>query len=228
MYAKYIKRIMDIVLSFISLLILSVPLLLLMLLIKISMGSPVIFCQERIGKDEKPFRMYKLRSMKTAFDEYGVPLPDERRLTSLGKIIRKTSVDELPSLVNILKGDMSFVGPRPLPMNYLPWFTDEERIRHTVRGGLTGLAQIHGRNSASWEERFQYDREYVDNITLMKDLSIILDTVKVVFQRKNIGLRGVDTPVDFHVYRSCLTERELVAIEKKKKVNGNAKEIVNA
>lgn len=231
MYAKYIKRKLDFLLAALAILILGIPLLLLMLLVRIDMGSPVIFTQERIGKDEKPFLMYKLRSMITAYDKYGVPLPDEKRITRLGKIMRKTSLDELPSLVNILKGDMSFVGPRPLPTNYLPWFTDEERRRHTVRGGLTGLAQVHGRNSASWEERFRYDLQYVDNITFLGDIKILFDTVKVVLLQKDIGTRGVDTPADFHVYRSGMTERELNDLEKKSKQEGSnhaSREITHA
>lgn len=177
--------------------------------VRIYLGKPVLFTQERIGKDEKPFKIYKFRSMRNAFDEYGVPLPDEQRLTKFGKLLRSTSLDELPSLWNILKGDMSIVGPRPLPSNYLPWYTEEERIRHTVRGGLTGLAQVNGRNATTWEERFQNDIYYVRNLSFKLDLSIIFKTVKVVFKRENIGVRGVSTPVDFHVYRSGKTEREL-------------------
>ena len=141
-------------------------------------------------------------------------MPDEQRITSLGRIIRKLSIDELPSLINILKGDMSIVGPRPLPTNYLPWFKEEERIRHQVRGGLTGLAQINGRNTASWEERFRYDTEYVNNLTFMMDAQILFKTIKVVFEHKDIGARGVDAPPDFHVYRSGLTEQELKLMEK--------------
>lgn len=216
MYEKYIKRMLDFSIAVCALVVLLIPLLVLMLLIRMNMGAPVVFVQERIGKGEKPFKMYKLRSMKTAFDKYGVPLPDEQRITPLGKFIRKCSLDELVSLVNIIKGDMSIVGPRPLPTNYLPWFKEEERIRHTVRGGLTGLAQVHGRNTASWETRFKYDAQYVKNITFLGDVRIILDTVKVVLKRSDIGERGNDAPMDFHVYRSGMTERELLEMEKDK------------
>lgn len=216
MYAKYIKRPLDFLLALCGLLVLGIPMLILMFLVFLDMGSPVIFVQERIGKDEKPFSLYKLRSMKTAYDQYGVPLPDSKRITALGRVIRSCSLDELPSLVNILKGDMSIVGPRPLPSNYLPWFREEERVRHTVRGGLTGLAQIHGRNTASWEKRFRYDAEYVKKISFLGDVKIIMKTVGLVFKRSNIGVRGEDTPVDFHVYRSGLSERELLDLENAK------------
>lgn len=209
MYRRYVKRLLDILLSAIALIVLSIPMGIVALVIRFDLGSPVIFHQERIGKDEKPFVLYKFRSMRTAFDQFGVPLPDEKRITSFGKIIRKLSLDELPSLINIVRGDMSIVGPRPLPTNYLPWFRNSERIRHTVRGGLTGLAQVNGRNTSSWEERFKYDVEYVENLSFLLDVKILLKTVKVVLMHKHIGARGVDAPPDFHVYRSGMTEREL-------------------
>lgn len=214
MYRKFVKRFLDILLSLLALLVLGIPMLIVALAIRIDMGSPVIFKQNRIGKNEKEFALLKFRSMRTAFDEYGVPLPDDQRITKLGKFIRKTSIDELPSLFNILRGDMSIVGPRPLPTNYLPWYTDEERLRHTVRGGLTGAAQVHGRNTAQWEERFRYDIAYAQNITFLNDVKIIFKTVGLVFARKDIGERGKDAPMDFHVYRSGKTERELVAMAK--------------
>lgn len=216
MYAKFFKRVLDLALSAMALIVLCVPMLIVAICIRCDMGAPVIFRQKRIGKGEKPFMLLKFRSMRTAFDEYGVPLPDEQRITKLGRFIRKTSIDELPSLINILRGEMSIVGPRPLPMNYLEWFKEEERVRHSVRGGLTGLAQVNGRNTASWEERFCHDADYVSNITFGKDLKIILKTVKLVFARKDIGERGKDAPMDFHVYRSGKTERELVTISKGK------------
>lgn len=209
MYRLFFKRVLDILLSITAMILLAIPMAIIALLIKQDLGCPVIFRQERIGKDEKPFKMLKFRSMKIAFDEYGVPLSDEQRLTALGKCIRKLSIDELPSLVNILKGDMSIVGPRPLPVNYLPWFKEEERVRHRVRGGLTGMAQVNGRNTVSWEDKFQYDIEYVNNLTFLLDVKIFLKTIMVVFAHKDIGVRGVDAPPDFHVYRSGLSEREL-------------------
>ena len=209
-YKQFFKRFYDILFSSVALIVLALPMALVSLLIKKDLGSPVLFKQERIGKDEKPFMLLKFRTMRSAFDEFGVPLPDTQRMTGFGKLLRKTSVDELPSLINIIKGDMSIVGPRPLPTNYLKWFRDDERIRHTVRGGMTGLAQVHGRNSASWEERFRYDADYVEKCSLPMDLEILLKTVMIVFEHKDIGTRGIDTPPDFHVYRSGLTEKELV------------------
>ena len=155
--------------------------------------------------------------MKNAFDEYGVPLPDQQRITKTGRIIRKLSLDELPSLINIFRGDMSIVGPRPLPTNYGPWFYDSERKRHSVKGGLTGLAQVNGRNAISWEQRFAYDIQYVDHITFLNDVKIILKTVGKVLKRSNIGERGVNSAGDFHVLRSGMTEQELVIWEKDQK-----------
>lgn len=216
-YEKYIKRLLDVILSGIALIVLSPFLLITALCIKISMGGPVIFVQKRIGKGEIPFNLLKFRSMKNAFDEYGVAFPDEQRITKAGKIIRKTSLDELPSLINIFRGDMSFVGPRPLPVNYGPWFSEEERARHCVKGGLTGLAQVNGRNSIMWEERFKYDLVYVKKISFVTDIKIILKTVKVVLKKNDIGERGISTPPDFHVYRSGLTEQELAMLDKEKK-----------
>lgn len=214
MYSKYFKRLFDIVLSLCALIVLGIPMLIVAVCIRIDMGKPILFTQNRIGKDEKMFKLLKFRSMKNLFDPYGVPLPDDQRITKLGKFIRKTSLDELPSLINILKGDMSIVGPRPLPWNYRHWFKEDERKRHLVRGGLTGLAQVNGRNAVSWEKRFAYDVQYVETIRFLGDFKIILQTVALVLKRSNIGTRGVDTPPDFHVYRSGLSERELLKIEK--------------
>ena len=216
-YEKHIKRTMDIICSGLAVVVLSPVFLVSAVAVWISLGRPVIFVQERLGKDEVPFNLLKFRSMKNVFDEYGVPLPDQKRRTRIGNIIRKLSIDELPSLINILKGDMSIVGPRPLPTNYGPWFYENERKRHSVKGGLTGLAQINGRNVLSWEERFVYDLQYVDHITFLGDVKIILKTVEKVLKRSNIGERGVNSPGDFHVYRSGMTEQELVMWEKEKR-----------
>lgn len=212
MYRKFGKRLMDFVLSLCALIVLSPVLLVTAVLVHFNMGSPVLFRQRRAGKDEVPFDIYKFRSMKNAFDEHGVALPDKDRITPLGKFLRKTSLDELPSLLNILKGEMSIVGPRPLPVNYLPWYTEEERVRHSVRGGLTGLAQINGRNAISWEDRFAYDLEYVNNITFLNDMKIILKTAAKVLKRSDVVLRGsAASPGDFHVLRSGKSEQELAA-----------------
>ena len=215
-YQKYGKRIFDLCLTIPLFIVLSPVMGITAILVAVKLGRPVLFTQERPGYHEKIFRMYKFRSMTDERDETGELLPDEVRLTKFGERLRSTSLDELPELLNILKGDMSIVGPRPLPSNYLPWFKEEERIRHTVRGGLTGLAQVHGRNTASWEKRFRYDAEYAANISFLRDVKIVMKTMKVVLKRSDIGVRGEDTPVDFHVYRSGLSERELLELKNTK------------
>lgn len=187
-YEKYIKRLLDIVLSGGALLVLSPVLLITALLVRVKLGSPVIFCQPRPGKDEKIFNLYKFRSMTDARDENGELLPDEIRLTKFGKLLRSTSLDELPELWNIFKGDMSIVGPRPLLVEYLPYYTEEEKLRHDVRPGLTGLAQVNGRNNLTWEQKFAYDLEYVNHLSLVNDVKIIIQTVKKVLVRADIQI----------------------------------------
>ena len=199
-YEKYIKRIFDIVLSGLALIILSPVIAIVALLVRVKLGSPVIFKQDRPGLNEKIFKMYKFRSMTDDRDENGELLPDEDRLPSFGKKLRSTSLDELPELVNIFKGDMSIVGPRPLSVVYLPYYTEEERIRHTVRPGLTGLAQINGRNAISWEEKFRYDIEYVKNISLGLDISVFFGTIGKVLKREGIG-QAEEAPVSLHIER---------------------------
>lgn len=200
MYRKFFKRFFDVVLSGCALIVLFPVLLLVAILVRIKLGSPVIFCQERPGKDEKIFKMYKFRSMTDERDENGELLPDEVRLTKFGRLLRSTSLDELPELWNILKGDMSIVGPRPLTTDYLPYYTEEERHRHDVTPGLTGLAQVNGRNALSWEQKFTYDLEYIRNISLLFDLKIIFLTVKKVFARADIG-QAEEAPVSLHIER---------------------------
>lgn len=187
-YETYIKRLLDIVLSGGALLVLSPVLLITALLVRVKLGSPVIFCQPRPGKDEKIFNLYKFRSMTDARDENGQLLPDEIRLTKFGKLLRSTSLDELPELWNIFKGDMSIVGPRPLLVEYLPYYTEEEKLRHDVRPGLTGLAQVNGRNNLTWEQKFAYDLEYVNHLSLVNDVKIIIQTVKKVLVRADIQI----------------------------------------
>ena len=199
-YEKYIKRIFDIVLSGLALIILSPVIAIVALLVRVKLGSPVIFKQDRPGLNEKIFKMYKFRSMTDDRGENGELLPDEDRLPSFGKKLRSTSLDELPELVNIFKGDMSIVGPRPLSVVYLPYYTEEERIRHTVRPGLTGLAQINGRNAISWEEKFRYDIEYVKNISLGLDISVFFGTIGKVLKREGIG-QAEEAPVSLHIER---------------------------
>ena len=193
MYRKFFKRFFDVLLSGCALILLSPVLLIVAVLVRTKLGSPVIFCQERPGKNEKIFKMYKFRSMTDARDENGVLLPDEVRLTRLGRILRSTSLDELPELWNILRGDMSIVGPRPLLVKYLPLYSEEQHHRHDVRPGLTGWAQVHGRNLASWEERFAYDVDYVDHVSFALDVKIIFMTIRCVFAREGISAEGSAT-----------------------------------
>ena len=185
-YEKYIKRALDILLSGIALVVLSPVLLVTAILVRTKLGSPVIFHQDRPGKDEKIFRLYKFRSMTDERDEKGDLLPDEVRLTKFGKLLRATSLDELPELWNILKGDMSIVGPRPLLVAYLPYYTEEEKHRHDVRPGLTGLAQVNGRNALLWEEKFAYDLQYVEHVSFKIDIQIVAMTVGKVLHRSDV------------------------------------------
>jgi len=201
MYRKYIKRALDFTLSLFALIILSPVLLITAILVRIKLGSPVIFKQKRPGLNENIFTLYKFRTMTDKKDEKGELLPDSERLTKFGKLLRSTSLDELPELVNILKGEMSIVGPRPLVVKYLEFYNDEEKHRHDVRPGLTGLAQVNGRNNLQWEERFAYDVEYVNKISFIFDIKIILMTVKKVFKRSDIAIRGQSNIIDFDQYR---------------------------
>ena len=182
-YERWLKRPMDCVLSVLALAVLSPLLLIISVLIRKDMGSPVLFKQHRIGQNDKEFNMYKFRSMTDARDENGIFLPDDERITRLGEFIRKTSIDELPSLLNIIKGDMSIIGPRPLPSRYLPRYTPEQRRRHEVRPGLSNPSTTNGRNSQTWEQQFAGDIWYVDHVTFKTDVKSIIDTVKVVFKR---------------------------------------------
>lgn len=197
MYRKYIKRVLDFTLSLIALIILSPIYLVLAILVRIKLGSPIIFKQERPGLNEKIFTLYKFRTMTNEKDENGKLLPDEVRLTKFGKFLRSTSLDELPELINIIKGDMSIVGPRPLLVEYLPLYNEKQRCRHNVRPGLTGYAQISGRNSISWEEKFNDDLMYIENITFMEDLKIVLKTVLKVVKRDGISQEGNATMEKF-------------------------------
>lgn len=181
MYRHFFKRLFDIVFSACVLVFLSPVLLITAVLVRFKLGSPVVFCQERPGKDERIFKMYKFRSMTDECDAQGNLLPDEERLTKFGKLLRSTSVDELLEFWNTLKGDMSIVGPRPLLVKYLPRYNAEQHRRHEVRPGLTGLAQVSGRNLLTWEEKFKLDVEYVDHITFLGDVKIILKTVLKAF-----------------------------------------------
>lgn len=194
-YERFFKRILDVILSLVALVVLSPLLLIVVILIIARMGWPVFFKQSRIGKDEKTFGMYKFRSMTNDRDENGVFLPDDQRITKLGNFIRKTSIDELPSLINILVGDMAIIGPRPLPERYLDRYTEEQRRRHEVRPGLSNPSTAHGRNSQTWEQQFEGDVWYVDHVTFTTDVKSIWDTIKVVLTHEGAtaedgGARG--------------------------------------
>lgn len=186
-YERFVKRPLDCFLSTGALIVLSPVLAATALFVRIKLGSPVLFKQERPGKDEKTFMLYKFRSMTNEMDQEGNLLPAKDRLTRFGKKLRSTSLDELPELLNIIRGDMSIVGPRPLLVKYLPLYNKHQRKRHLVRPGLTGYAQANGRNSLSWEQKFDMDVEYVKNVTFLGDLKIILQTVSAVLKRKGIG-----------------------------------------
>ena len=191
-YSKYIKRLLDILISLAFIVLFSWLYLILVILVRIKLGSPVLFCQERPGYNEKIFTLYKFRTMTDKRDEKGNLLPDSERLTKFGSMLRSTSLDELPEMFNILKGDMSLIGPRPLLVEYLPYYTEEERLRHSVRPGLTGLAQVSGRNYLAWDKRLAKDVEYVNHISFIMDVRIIIKTIMVVFKKEDVS---VDTNV---------------------------------
>lgn len=209
MYRKFWKRFFDFTLSLMALVMLSPVLLVLTVAGAIVMRGNPFFTQIRPGKDEKLFRLVKFRSMSNLKDKDGNLLPDEKRLTAYGKFIRSTSLDELPELFNILVGEMSIVGPRPLVVQYLPYYTEEERHRHDVRPGLTGLAQVNGRNALQWEDRFAFDLQYVNNISLSMDLGIILKTVLKVLKRSDVAVRATGKVIDFDKYRILQNEGKL-------------------
>ena len=196
-YVYYIKRLLDLLLSLTALILLAPLLLVVAILVKIKLGSPILFTQERPGKNEKIFKLYKFRTMTDQRDKEGNLLPDELRLTPFGKMLRSTSLDELPELINIVRGDMSIVGPQPLLVQYLPLYNDFQRRRHEVRSGLTGYAQVHGRNLITWEEKFRLDVYYVDHVSLFLDIKIVFQTVKKVFIREGIHGDGTETMEPF-------------------------------
>ncbi len=195
MYEKYIKGLLDFLFAILLLVILSPIMLAAAIIIKMEdPGGPILFKQERVGKDNKIFTLYKFRTMIVETEKNGVKLSDADRLLKFGNILRKLSIDELPQLFNIIKGEMSFIGPRPLPVVYLPYYTDEELHRHDVRPGVSGWAQVNGRNYLSWEEKFRYDLEYVNNVSFLFDVKIFLMTVKKVLTKSDVGVRGADYP----------------------------------
>ena len=200
-YEKYIKRPQDFVLALVALIMLCPLLVVVWVLVRIKLGSPVLFCQERPGLGEKIFKLYKFRSMTDERGEDGELLPDEVRLTSFGKLLRSTSLDELPELFNIIKGDMSIVGPRPLLVQYLPYYDKKQKLRHSVRPGLTGLAQTHGRNAINWDEKLDWDVRYTEKITFLSDWKIIWHTVTKVLKREGINAANSATMGSFIEYK---------------------------
>ena len=189
-YERYIKRPLDAFLATGAIIVLSPVLTITAVLVRVKLGSPILFTQDRPGRDEKTFKLYKFRTMTDARDGKGELLPDDQRLPAFGRKLRSTSLDELPELINMIKGDMAVVGPRPLLVKYLPRNNTHQARRHEVRPGFTGLAQVHGRNSISWEEKFDWDVKYVDHITFKGDVKIIFDTVKTVLKREGIDGGG--------------------------------------
>ena len=197
MYRHFFKRLLDFVLSLVAIIMLSPVLFIVTILVRIKLGSPVLFTQDRPGKDEKIFKMYKFRSMTSETDENGNLLSDEVRLTPFGKKLRSTSLDELPELFNILKGDMSIVGPRPLLIKYLPLYNDFQKHRHDVRPGLTGLAQVNGRNTISWEDKFNLDVEYTQKCSFVMDVKIFFMTIASVLKKEGISSETSVTMEEF-------------------------------
>lgn len=215
MYAKYIKRLLDIVLSLIAIIVLSPVYLIVAIVVRIQMGSPILFSQDRIGKDEKVFKLYKFRSMTNEKDENGKLLPEKDRLTKFGVALRSTSLDELPELFSILKGDMSIVGPRPQPSFYLPYYTDEERKAHKVRGGLLPPDSIGKEVQCSWEQQLNLESYYAENLSFLMDVKVIFCTFIILYKRMKNNYGADDRPM-LHVYRKgAVSEEELKKWESK-------------
>lgn len=206
MYKKYVKRFLDVLLSLIAIIVLFPIYIILTICVRIGMGAPIMFSQERIGRDEKPFRLYKFRSMTNEKDESGNLLDESKRLTKFGIALRSSSLDELPELFMILKGDMSFVGPRPLPTYYGPYFLEEERKRHTVRGGLIPPDGLCGETTPDWETQLRYDVYYAENMSLLLDIKVIIATFKILIKRMKNNYGAEDRP-HLNEYRSYMTER---------------------
>ena len=212
-YEKVFKRVIDFILTLVGLLLILPIFLVLCILIRINLGSPIFFKQKRCGKDEKTFEMIKFRTMTDARDKNGNLLPDTERFTKFGNFLRKTSLDELPELLNVLKGDMSLVGPRPLYPFYLPYYTEKESLRHSVRGGITGLAQINGRALLRWNQRFEKDFEYVQKVTFFGDIKILWSTLFKVFKQDDIGIPSVTEEGGLHIIRDVKRPEYLIKFE---------------
>ena len=207
-YEKYTKRLLDVLLSGLALIVLSPLLAVTAVLVRVKLGSPVFFCQERPGKDEQIFKLHKFRTMTDARDENGDLLPDKDRLTPFGKALRATSIDELPELWDIFRGKMSIVGPRPLLVEYLPYYTENEHHRHDVRPGLTGLAQVNGRNMLTWEQKFAYDMKYVHHICFCEDIKILFSTIGKVLDKSGVQVNTQSSEGNLARIRSHVDEKE--------------------
>lgn len=222
-YEKYFKRPMDLLCSLFALIIFWWLYLIVAILVRVKLGNPILFTQDRPGKDEKIFKLYKFRTMTEARDEKGELLPDKIRLTSFGKMLRATSLDELPEVLNIIKGDMSIIGPRPQLVRDVVFMTKEQRRRHQVRPGLSGLAQVNGRNAITWENKLSWDLKYIDKITFLGDIKIIFKTIEKVFKRADINREGTVSDVDFGYY---LFHKGEVTREEYDKKQGEARKLI--
>jgi lipopolysaccharide/colanic/teichoic acid biosynthesis glycosyltransferase len=225
MYAKYIKRPLDFVLALCAFVILLPIMIILAIIGAIIMKGNPFYVQPRPGKNERIFRLIKFRTMTCEKDENGNLLPDEKRLTKYGKFLRSTSLDELPELINIIKGDMSIVGPRPQLVRDMVFMNSEQRARHTVRPGLTGLAQVNGRNNITWEQKFEYDLQYIERITFLRDIKIILKSVSTVLKRADIIRDGTASDIDFGDW---LVQQGIVSIDEYREKQKEAKDLMNA
>jgi len=204
MYSRRIKRIFDVAISIVFLVLFSWLYLILAISVRVNLGSPVIYSARRIGKNNQAFKLYKFRSMTDEKDQSGQLLPDERRLTHFGRILRRSSLDELPEVWNILKGDMSWIGPRPWPVSYLPYFSKKEMQRHSIRPGLSGWAQVNGRTATNWDDRIKYDLDYLQNMSIWMDIIIVFLTLKSIITKS--GFVDADEQEDFSAYRKRKTE----------------------
>lgn len=217
MYKRFVKRFLDVTITTIGLVCIFPLFVVLCILVRSKLGSPVFFKQVRIGKDEKPFQIIKFRTMTDSRDCHGCLLPDEERFTRFGNFLRNSSLDELPELINVLKGDMSLVGPRPLYPKYLPYYTKEESLRHTVRGGITGLAQVNGRALCHWNERFKYDVQYVKELSFINDVKILWRTFFKVARQDDIGVPSVTDEGGLHIVREVQQPDKVLLVEEIKK-----------
>jgi undecaprenyl phosphate N,N'-diacetylbacillosamine 1-phosphate transferase len=213
MYKHFFKRVIDFTVTLVGLICILPVIMILCILVRVKLGSPIFFKQQRIGKDEKPFMMIKFRTMTDARDNAGNLLADQERFTKFGNFLRNSSLDELPELLNVLKGDMSLIGPRPLYPIYLPYYTKEESLRHTVRGGITGLAQINGRALCRWDDRFAYDIKYVKEMSFANDIKILWRTFFKVAAKDNIGVPSVTDEGGLHIIRKVQQPEKIVLVE---------------